>query len=296
MGHYKEITCSSACHKVKGGFPYTWDLNVYRGCEHGCKYCFAMYTHKYLESEAYFDEIYIKTNIVDRLEEQISRPSWKKEVINLGGVTDNYQPLEARYKFMPDILRLLIKYRNPCIISTKSDLILRDFDLIAELAEVAFVNVAATITCMDERVRRMVEPNGAESMKRFAMLKEFSRTRATRGVHFMPIIPYITDRRSNVDALYAQAKDNGVTYVLPGLLNLRGRTRTVFFEFIRESLPKLYEPLQTLYGKNGELKEYRNRMYRMLHEVRNRYGMTDDYMSSMSRHLNPPGDAQMTLF
>ena len=143
---YQEITCSAAFRRVKGRFPFHWDLNPYRGCGHGCKYCFAVYSHRYLESDAFFDDIYVKTNIVEELEKQLRRPSWTREVINIGGVTDSYQQAEAHYRLMPEILRLLIQYKNPCIISTKSDLILRDFDLIARLAELTYVNVACTIT------------------------------------------------------------------------------------------------------------------------------------------------------
>ena len=99
---------------------------------------------------------------------------------------------------MPEILRLMIKYRNPCIISTKSDLILRDYDLIVRLSEVAAVNLAATITCMDERVRTRLEPGGVPSARRFEVLRAFSETRACTGVHLMPIIPFLTDSRANL--------------------------------------------------------------------------------------------------
>ena len=123
MATYKEMTCTIACNKLKRKIPYSWDLNIYRGCEHGCKYCYAIYSHQYLNSKQYFDDIYVKTNIVEQLEKQFSSPTWKREVVNINGVTDSYQPIEAKYQLMPEILRLLIKYKTPCIISTKSDLI-----------------------------------------------------------------------------------------------------------------------------------------------------------------------------
>ncbi|WP_330656079.1 SPL family radical SAM protein [Alkaliphilus flagellatus] len=125
MRKYNEIICEVACTKLKRHMPYSWDLNIYRGCEHGCKYCYAMYSHQYLGSKDYFGNIFIKTNIVQKLEEQLSSSSWKREIINIGGVTDSYQPIEEEYKIMPKILKLLIKYKTPAIISTKSDLILR---------------------------------------------------------------------------------------------------------------------------------------------------------------------------
>ncbi|WNX89268.1 radical SAM protein [Emergencia timonensis] len=228
--HFREITCKQALNKLHSRrLPYSWDLNIYRGCAHKCEYCFALYTQDYMPDNDFFDTIYIKTNVVEQLEKQLASPSWKREIVNIGGVTDSYQPIEKERKMMPDILKLLIKYRTPCIISTKSDLILRDFDLIAELASITYVNVAATITCMDENVRQKIEPGGVPSLRRFQMLKEFAKTDASRGLHMMPIIPYLTDSDENLNALYSHGEDAKVSYALPGLLGLRGRTRRSFF-------------------------------------------------------------------
>ncbi len=286
MANYKEITCSIALNKLKRKIPFAWDLNLYRGCEHGCKYCYAMYSHQYLDSEQYFDDIYVKTNIVEQLEKQLSSSYWKKEVVNIGGVTDSYQAIEAQYRLMPAILGLMIKYKTPCIISTKSDLILRDYDLIAELADITYVNVAATITCTDENIRKKIEPNGVESLKRFAMLKEFAKTNASTGLHFMPIIPYLTDSRENINALYAHAKDSHVDYVLPGTLYLRGKTRAVFFDFVKREFPKLYEPLQTLYKTGGAGKDYKDKLYRLVNELKSKYNLSSSYSKPMKEKLH----------
>ena len=296
MANYKEITCTIACNKLKRKMPFAWDLNIYRGCEHGCKYCYAMYSHQYLDSEQYFNDIYVKTNIIEKLEQQLSSLSWRREVVNIGGVTDSYQPIEAQYKLMPDILRLMIKYKTPCIISTKSDLILRDYDLISELSKITYVNVAATITCMDEDIQRKIEPNRVKSIKRFAVLKEFSKTNASTGLHFMPIIPYITDSRDNVDSLYAHAKDCDVDYVLPGTLYLRGKTRKVFFDFINQEFPHLYESFLTLYKTGGVGKEYKDKLYLMLNELKNKYNLSSSYSKPMKEKLNQLEDVQISLF
>jgi DNA repair photolyase len=286
VANYKEITCSAACNRLKRKIPFAWDLNIYRGCEHGCKYCYAMYSHEYLDSEEYFDDIYVKTNIVEQLEKQLSSPSWKREVVNIGGVTDSYQPIEAQYKLMPDILRLMIKYKTPCIISTKSDLVLRDYDLIAELSNITYVNVAATITCMDENIRRKIEPKGVESLKRFAMLKKFAKTNASTGLHFMPIIPYITDGRDNIDSLYSNAKDSMVDYVLPGTLYLRGKTRTVFFDFLKREFPDSFESFLALYKTGGASKEYKDKLYLMVNGLKAKYELSGSYSKVMKEKLN----------
>lgn len=293
---YKEIICSEACNKLKRKIPYSWDLNIYRGCKHGCKYCYAIYSHQYLEAEEYFDDIYIKTNIVEQLERQLNSPSWKREIVNIGGITDSYQPVEKVYKLMPDILRLMIKYKTPCIISTKSDLILRDYDLIDELSRITYVNVAATITCINENIRKKIEPNAVPTIDRFKMLKEFNKTNASTGLHFMPIIPYITDGFENVDLIYNQAAHCKVDYVLPGVLYLRGKTRKVFFDFIRQEYPNLYEPLQTLYKKGGAGKEYKDERYAMVNQIKEKYNLSSSYSKPLKEKLRNYTNEQLTLF
>lgn len=248
MATYKEITCVTACNRLKRpSLPFSWDMNIYRGCEHGCKYCFAMYSHRYLDDDEYFNSIYVKTNIAERLEQQLSRPSWKREPVSIGGVTDSYQPAEAKYKLMPDILRLFIKYKTPAIISTKSELILRDYDLIAELARITYVNIAETITCMDETRRRKIEPSGAPSLGRFRVLKEFSKTDAFTGLHLMPIVPFLTDSRENIDALYKNGgADPEYKRELYGMVNgLKAKygLSSAFREPMRERL-RQFEPEQ----------------------------------------------------
>ncbi len=282
---YTEISCESAINQLKRRMPYSWDLNIYRGCEHGCKYCYAMYSHDYLGSENYFGNIFVKTNIVEQLEKQLSNPKWKREVVNIGGVTDSYQPAEEQYKLMPDILKLLIKYRTPAIISTKSDLILRDYDLIDELSKITYINVAATITTMDENVRKLIEPGGVESAKRFNMLKTFRRSNASVGLHVMPIIPCLTDSFENFDMLFGMAQDSNVHYVLPGTLYLRGKTRNVFFEFIKKELPHLYNDLAVLYKTGGADKEYKNSLYKMVNELREKYKLSSSYTKPMKEKL-----------
>lgn len=296
MPKYTEIPCTVACNKLKRKIPYSWDLNIYRGCEHGCRYCYAMYSHDYLQSGDYFSNIFVKTTIASALEKQLSSRNWKREVINIGGVTDSYQPAEEHYRLMPDILKLLIKYKTPCIISTKSDLILRDYDLIDELSHITSVNIAATITCMQEDIRTKIEPGGVPSLKRFEMLHAFSHTNASTGLHFMPIIPYLTDTRENVDTLYAHARDSNVSYVLPGVLYLRGKTRRVFFEFISKEYPELLEPLQALYQTGGAPKEYKEKLYQMVNPIKEKYGLSGNYSKSIKEKQKPEEYTQLSIF
>lgn len=285
MARYIEITCETACNKLKRQMPFQWDLNIYRGCQHECKYCFAMYSHTYLHSNQFFGDIYVKTNIVEKLEKQLRSSSWKKEVINIGGVTDSYQPAEKKYQMMPEILKLLLKYQTPCIISTKSDLILRDFDLIAALAEKVYVNIAATITCIDEDIRKRLEPGGAPSQRRFEVLQAFSKTKASTGLHIMPLVPYLTDIRENIEGLYSMGKASNVDYVLSCVMNLRGRTRAEFFRFIKTTYPKLYQPISILYQAGRISPSYKNNLYKIVHEMQQKYHLTDQYKQPLLERL-----------
>jgi len=281
----QEITCQSALHQLKRKIPYGWDLNLYRGCAHNCIYCYARYTHDYL-GNADFDQVYVKTNILEHLEAELSSPTWKREVVNIGGVTDSYQPAEAKYKLMPEVLKLLIKYKTPAIISTKSNLIMRDYDLIAELAELTYINIAATITTMDEADRIKLEPHASPSQERFEVLQQFRKTNASVGLHTMPIIPHITDSYDNIERLCEEAQKAKVHYMLPGVLYLRGTTRQVFFDFVQKSYPDLYAPLRTLYKTGGADKEYKDRLYsQIVNPLRQMYGISNSYMRPMKEKM-----------
>ena len=284
MAKVTEIRCQQACNNLKNtGLPYGWDMNIYRGCQHGCVYCYAIYSHDYISKDSYYDDIYVKVNIAEQLERQLSSPSWKGEEIGIGGVTDSYQPIEAKYKLMPEILKVLIKYKNPCSISTKSDLILRDYDLIDELSRVADVSIGASINVMDDKVRKKIEPGGKSATRRFNMLKEFSKIDVFTGLLQMPVIPYISDSPENVEALYAHAAEAQVDYVVRGVLYLRGKTRGVFFDFVRREYPELLEQLTLLYRNTNLRNEYKSSLYLMMNQLKSKYRLSGNYMNPTKR-------------
>lgn len=301
---YKEITCKQAMNTLKRRMPYKKDLNIYRGCIHGCKYCYAVYSHQYMNDKAgidledFFKEVYIKTNIVENLEKELRSSKWKNEIVNLGGVTDNYQAIEAKYKIMPDILKLFIKYRVPIIISTKSNLILRDYDLIDELSRLTYVNIASTVTTVDENIKMKIEPNTVSSDKRLEMLREFRKTNASIGVHMMPIIPHVTDKREDVESLFYKTKEIEAHYILPGTLNLRGPTRYVFMNFIRNEFPHLYSKLNYLYRNGGLDKNYKKELHTMINPLLKKYSLSKSYSEQILKKMNKEenNSEQITFF
>ena len=285
---YIEIDNKSALNKLKGNrrLPFHWDLNLYRGCAHGCKYCYALYSHSYLEDSNFFGSIYYKKNIVACLEKELSAKSWKREVINIGGVTDSYQPIEKQRQMMRHVLKLMIQYKNPIIISTKSDLILRDIDLIAELSRLTYVNIAFTITTTKEALREKLEPGGVSTERRFQALQQLKEhTNASLGIHVMPIIPYLTDSTTNLDTIFHRAAHIGVDYVLPGTLYLRGKTRPYFMDFLRRYDRDVYEKLCMLYTKGGANKAYKEELYGRINQLRAKYHVSSNYMKIMKEKL-----------
>lgn len=320
---FEEIKVKKALNRIDKSsritLPFHWDLNIYRGCEHGCNYCYAMYSHSYLEEKekfaflegdfekksclsseerdcAFFQKIYVKTNVAEALEKQLAARSWKKEVINIGGVCDSYQPAEAKYGLMRKVLALMIKYRNPVTISTKSDLILRDYDLLSELAELTSVNVAVTVTTMDEKLSSLLEPFASSPEKRFLVMRAFKSTAAVTGLHMMPILPFLTDSPQNLEQIMSLAAECEVDYALPGILYLRGETRKHFFDFLELNFPELVGPYNKLYAKGGDDRAYKAELYGMLRSLLEKYHLSGDYMKSMQAKLYHSKQLKLTDF
>ncbi|MFH1500388.1 MAG: radical SAM protein [archaeon] len=268
---YHEINVKSALNKLENNFPYGWDLNIYRGCPHNCQYCYALYSHDYLGSEDFFGDIFIKKNIIERLEKELRSKKWKHEKINIGGVTDSYQAIESKYGLMRQVLKLMIKYQNPITISTKSTLILRDLDLIDQLSQVASVSAAMTVTTVDEKIRELIEPKASPSYSRFETLKKLKQTNARVGMHVMPILPYITDSEENLKGLFFNAQQVGVDYALCGTLYLRGKTKPHFLNFIKNSFPHLYGKYLSLYTQSGAGRDYQRDLHKRISKIRKKY-------------------------
>ncbi len=308
---FEEIQVKKALNKIKEtsrlSLPFQWDLNIYRGCEHGCNYCYAMYSHSYLEKEEknsrsgeegsdFFRKIYVKTNIAEALEKQLGARSWKKEVINIGGVCDSYQPAEAKYGLMRKVLALMIEYKNPVTISTKSYLILRDYDMLEELAELTQVNIAVTVTTMEENLSFLLEPLASPPEKRFSVLKAFKDTSATTGLHMMPILPFLTDSPENLEQIFSRAAECEVDYALPGLLYLRGETRKHFFNFLACNFPELLDPYRKLYAKGWADRAYNDELYGTLRNLMRKYHLSADYMKPLEIKSSSPKQLRLTDF
>ncbi|MCI9292839.1 MAG: radical SAM protein [Erysipelotrichaceae bacterium] len=292
------ISCKQAFRKLKHRIgPYEYDMNIYRGCEHGCRYCYAYYSQRYLSHQDFTKDIYVKEHIADALARQLSSLRWTKQLINIGSVCDSYQPIEETYQIMRDILKVLITYQTPCIISTKSDLILRDLDLIRALSKVTLVNIASTITTMDEKKAAILEPHAVSPKRRAEMLKIIKQeSDAFTGMHVMPMMPYLTDDNETFDHLLKTAKDINVDYAIFEPLNLRGETKQVYYQMLKEQYPSLYLPTRRLFQNHRIDRVYLKSVYERLCPMVKAYDINTDYMKHIRQHFRKQTIEQLQLF
>ena len=271
-------------HHGRKGLPYGTDLNIYSGCSHGCIYCYARANYAARRDVPYtdFQISLLRHGIVKALDMELynlNREVKEMPVINIGGSCDSYQPPEAINTAMRDILAILIKYKVPAVLSTKSVFIIRDLDLIDSLASTAHVNVSITITSENHSVSHKIEPGASPPADRIAALKELSRTRAFTGLHYFPVIPFIGDRRETVEASAGTdaASDSGCSYIMPGFLYLRGNIRPMFMDGIRVQFPHLADRFQELYKKGSADQHYKSNFYKMFYSITGRKNLCTDY-------------------
>jgi DNA repair photolyase len=266
-----EIQVKSALHYHKREFATHWDLNCYRGCGHHCIYCFAQYSHKYLESEDFFDDIWVKTNITQALEKDFSKKNWCGACVNVCGVTDGYQPIEQKFQLMPSIIRCFTKYRNPLAITTKSHLIVRDLPLLTQLNKVAYVVLRMSISTTDENLREKLEPYASKIQDRFEALKLFAAAGIDTGILLMPIMPYINDSFENLENIFREARSCGVKEVIVDILHLRGHTRQNFLSHVQKLFPQHTNRIHSLYKESYADKTYSKALYQKIVSLRSKY-------------------------
>jgi DNA repair photolyase len=253
---FYEVRAKSALNRVpeKSRMPFRWTVNPYRGCSHACSYCFARPTHTYLGLNAGRDfekEIVVKVNVGEVLAAQLRRPSWSREHIALGTNTDPYQWVESRYRLMRDVWAAFRDTRNPCSVLTKSPLVLRDLDLLKEIAAVAPVSANLSVPTLDREAWRASEPHTPNPRARLEAVGELNRAGIPTGVLVAPLMPGINDDPRQVEEILALAAENGATSVGGIALHLRGETRGVFMDWLRSYRPDLVERYERLYARSA---------------------------------------------
>ena len=255
---FYEVHAKSALNRVpqRSRMPFPWTINPYRGCSHACVYCFARPTHEYLDLDAGRDfekEIVVKVNVPEVLRAELARPSWKREHVALGTNTDPYQWVEGRYKLMRGIWEAMRDFANPCSILTKSPLLLRDKDLLLQIAERTTVSACLSVPTLDEKAWRATEPHTPHPRARLEAVAELNRIGIPTGVLIAPLMPGINDGPGQVERIVELADEAGATSIGGQALFLRGSTKDVFFDWLRAKRPDLVERYEQLYGKGAYL-------------------------------------------
>ncbi len=277
---FYEVRARSVLNRVpeRSQMPFRWTINPYRGCTHACVYCFARPTHKFLDFDAGRDferEIVVKTNAPEVLRAELARSSWKHEHVALGTNTDPYQWVEGRYRLMEGIWEALRDAANPCSVLTKSPLLLRDLELMQQIAERTTFGACLSIPTLDEKAWRATEPHTPHPRARLEAVAELNRAGIQTGVLIAPLMPGINDSPGQVDELLERATAAGATNIGGTALYLRGEVRGVFMHWLRTQRPDLVPRYERLYSRGAYAPaQERKRLARMIR----RKGHTDRFV------------------
>lgn len=225
-------------HNDSPDVPFTHSINVYRGCEHGCIYCYARPYHEYLGLSAGLDfetKIFVKERAPEILRSELARRSWKGEALAMSGVTDAYQPVERRLQLTRRCLEVMSECRQPVGLITKSALVVRDADLLGELARHGAAHAWLTLTTLDEGLRRMSEPRAATADARLDAVARLAECGIPAGVIISPVIPGLTDHE--VPAILERARRAGASFAAFTMLRLPHGVAALFEAWLEEHLP-----------------------------------------------------------
>jgi len=297
---YRDIACRSLlspCNSDRVPFAYT--INPYRGCEIGCTYCYARYTHEFMELEDWLDferKIFVKRGAREALVEDLRRRDTRGKWIAIGASTDPYQPAERRYGLTRSILALLAERRGLLLsVTTKSDLVARDADLLARIGKYNELQVNVTITTPHHALSRKTEPRAPRPDRRLAAVKTLTEAGVKAGVFVMPVLPRINDGLEDLELLVRLAKEAGAGYLAAQPLYLRKSSRKRFFPFLEEQFPELLPYYRRLYGPQGgeELRTYSRRIAGDIQRLKTQYGLPTQRWAAAD--FEAP-DEQLALF
>lgn len=245
------------------GFGYS--MNPYQGCEHGCIYCYARNTHEYYGFSAGLDfesKIVVKKNAARLLEQELLKPSWIAVPIMLSGNTDCYQPLEKKWGITRHILKVMAQYRHPVSIISKNGLVVRDIDLLQDLAADNLVHVYISITTLNEELRRAMEPRTASGIKRLKTVEELAKANIPVGIMNAPIIPGLNHHE--IPAILKAAADHGARNAGMTIVRLNGAIGKIFEDWLQKNFPdrfeKVWNQICSMHGGNVNDSQFGRRM------------------------------------
>ncbi|MFP5205815.1 MAG: radical SAM protein [Acidobacteriota bacterium] len=282
LTEYRPLPSRSILSKVNGRrmLPFSYAINPYRGCEFACRYCYARYAHEFLElpPEEFEHKIYFKESAAWLLEQELRRLRPGAQVA-LGTATDPYQPIERRQRVTHSILEVFARTRGLGLgLVTKSTLILRDLDLLREIAQRHTLTVHLTVTTMDTRLARILEPRAPRPDLRIAALAQLRQAGIRAGVLCSPVMPGITDARSSLARVARAAAGAGACFFAAGALFLKPCSLPTFLNFVRAHFPDQLAAYQKRYGASAFVSpEYRRRIADVVDSVCREYKLGRRY-------------------
>jgi DNA repair photolyase len=283
--------------------PFTWTINPYRGCEFACKYCYARYTHEFMELRDGVDfeqKIFVKQHAADLLRQELHHVKPGEEIA-IGTATDPYQPAERRFEVTRAILEELARHRGLEIgIVTKSNLVLRDTDILQQIAKNNRLFVNITITTLKADLARILEPRAPRPDLRLEAMQKLNQAGVAAGVICAPVLPGITDSPRDLEALVRATAKAGGKYVFANSLFLKPCSAAVFLPFLEKEFPQLVESYQKRFKGRAFLPEsYRKPLSQLMKRLRQKYGIPNDhdrYSQRTHPAAEPEPGAQMKLF
>ena len=283
--------------------PFTWSINPYRGCEFGCRYCYARYTHEFMEMRDGMDfeqKIYVKQHTAELLRRDLRRVK-PGESIALGTATDPYQPAEKRYEVTLSILEEFARHSGFALgIVTKSNLILRDLELLCRVAQSNSLSLHMTITTLDADLARILEPRAPRPDLRMEAVRRLSDAGLSVGVSCSPVLPGITDSQANLESLVREAAGAGARHIFAGPLFLKPCSSAVFLPFLEQHFPSLVENYRQRYQDRSFLPaSYGKRIAELISKLRRKYGIrrSDPQIeSTLNDKPGTPSGEQLPLF
>ena len=259
------------------GLPFTWTINPYRGCEFGCQYCYARYTHEFMEMRdgAEFEQkIYVKQHTADLLRRELRKVK-PGEAIALGTATDPYQPAERRYEVTRGILEEFTRHRGFELgIVSKSNLVVRDVNLLRAVAQNNALSIHVTVTTLNVDLARILEPRAPRPDLRMEAVRELSAAGLTVGVSCSPVLPGITDSPADLEAVVRAAAAAGARHIFAGPLFLKPCSAAVFLPFLEQHFPQLVENYRQRYQDRSFLPpSYGKRIAELITRFRQKYGI-----------------------
>jgi DNA repair photolyase len=295
QARYQEVTCRSALNRVKG-MPFDWTLNPYRGCTHGCHYCYARRYHVQFEMNAddeFASVILVKKNVVDELTRELARPSWSGEYVAVGTATDCYQPIEGHYRLTRRSIEALLRRRNPIGIVTKGPMVVRDTDLLVELSKVATCTVYMSVPTVDEQAWTLLEPGTAPPLQRLRAVRALVDAGVFAGVLMNPIVPGFSSSRAKLERTVKAIADHGAKFVGCNVMFLEDGTRSHFMTFLEREFPAWVPRYEKLYERKYAPEEYRKQVQGMIRVLQERYGLS---AREREPHQESPREAEQVGF